>query len=214
MILKVCLLFAGRFAKLGIMTEKLLPIDFHYISWEKMHEMCFDLSEKIRKGDVSQPLVTEAVPLQYIVAISRGGLVVARILSDFLKLPIYNIAIESYEDIGRSKIPRMTQDLGSADIGGKNILLVDEICDTGKTFERAVEYLHGCHNAPASIASACLVLKSKSSFTPDFFCEKIDKWVIFPYEVRETVECLRDKMSQEEIVELGLPKEFVSWMYN
>ena len=110
-------------------------MQFYYISWQKMHEMCFELAEKIVG-------VSEVELLRHIVAISRGGLVVARILSDFLNLPIFNIAIESYEDIGKNKTPVITQDLGSADFKGKNILLVDEICDTGKTFERAVGYLN------------------------------------------------------------------------
>ena len=193
-------------------------MQFRYISWEKMHEMCWELAEKIVGGDFHiAPNKRDRyrnLSLQYIVAISRGGLVVARILSDFLNLPIYNIAIESYKTIGKNKEPVITQDLGSADINGKNILLIDEICDSGKTFERAVEYLHGCHSyAPVNITSVCLVLKSKSSFIPDFFCEKIDRWVIFPYEVRETVEALEDKMSKEEIVKLGLPKEIVGRFY-
>ncbi len=179
---------------------------FHFISWEKQHRMCFELTEKISK-DTDKP---EGLSLQKIVAISRGGLVVARILSDFLKLPIYNIAIESYEDVGKSKTPVITQDLGSADIAGKNILLVDEICDTGKTFECAVEYLIGIFRGKSlRMKTACLVLKSHSSFIPDYFCEKIDKWVIFPYEVRETVEQLKSKMSMDELVALGLPSDLV-----
>ena len=174
-----------------------------------MHSMCFELAEKInaekcRTGQCPVPAI--------IVAISRGGLVVARILSDFLKLPIYNIAMESYKTMGENKEPVITQDLGSADIKGKNILLVDEICDTGKTFERAVAYLNsaGRHgDRPLQIKSACLITKTRSSFIPDYFCAKIDKWVIFPYEVRETVEELKGKMTVDEMVEIGLPKNFI-----
>ncbi len=196
-------------------------MNFHFINWQKFEEMAEELAYVLHQ---------KGCKAEIIVAISRGGLVLARILSDFLKLPIYNIAIESYSEIGKNKEPVITQDLGSADIAGKNILLVDEICDTGKTFERAVGYLSGVvgeglttlpmgqvvrpvptdDHKTSIITTACLVLKSHSSFAPDFFVEKIDKWVIFPYEIRETVESLRDKMNKEQIIELGLPEKLVN----
>lgn len=66
----------------------------HFISWENFHTSSFELAKKIQ--DSGEKFDT-------IVAISRGGLVLARILSDFLKLGIYNIAIESYLDIDQKK---------------------------------------------------------------------------------------------------------------
>jgi uncharacterized protein len=191
--------------------------DLHFISWENFHTSSFQLAEKIRSSGEK---------FDTIVAISRGGLVLARILSDFLDLPIYNIAIESYVEINKAKEPKVTQDIGSADINNKKILLVDEICDSGKTFERAIEYLysigvsesltnHGEGEVePRSIHSACLVLKSHSSFQPDFYEDKIDKWVVFPYEVRETIAELKDKFTVEDFVNLGFDREIITKIFN
>jgi uncharacterized protein len=187
--------------------------DLHFISWENFHNSSFSLAEKIKQSGEK---------FDIIIAISRGGLVLARILSDFLDLPIYNISIESYVEINKAKEPRVTQDIGSADIKNKKILLVDEICDSGKTFERAVAYLysvgvsesltsHGEGEVePLQLKTACLVLKSHSSFAPDFYEEKIDKWVVFPYEVRETVEELRNKISSDDFVKLGFNEKLVN----
>lgn len=176
--------------------------ELHFFSWEDFHKYSFNLAKKITFSNLK---------LDMIVAISRGGLVLARILSDFLDLPIFNIAIESYADINESKEPRVTQDIGSAEIRGKKILLVDEICDSGKTFERAVAYLNSVE--PLQIKSACLVLKSKSTFTPAFYEKKIDKWVVFPYEVRETVESLRGKFNVSDFVKLGFDEKIVEEIY-
>jgi uncharacterized protein len=182
--------------------------DLHFISWDNFHTSSFQLAEKIKKSGEK---------FDIIIAISRGGLVLARILSDFLDLPIYNISIESYEEINKAKEPKVTQDIGSAEIKNKKILLVDEICDTGKTFERGVAYLFSVGNGldrSLQVKTACLVLKTHSTFKPDFHEEKIDKWVVFPYEVRETVADLRDKFKIEDFVKLGLNIKFVESLYN
>lgn len=178
--------------------------DLHFISWENFHTSSFELAKKIQNSGEK---------FDTIVAISRGGLVVARILSDFLKLGIYNIAIESYLDINQKKDPRVTQNIGSAEIAGKRILLVDEICDSGKTFKRAVEYLSSLASHPLQFKSACLVLKSHSSYAPDFHEVIIDKWVVFPYEVRETIEELKNKMSKDKFMSLGFDAKMVEEMY-
>lgn len=110
----------------------------------------------------------------------------------------------------------MTQNIGSAEIAGKRILLVDEICDSGKTFERALTYLNSAEeemSRPAAIKTACLVFKSKSLLKPDYYQDLIDKWVVFPYEVRETIEELKDKMSREKFVELGFDSKMVEELY-
>lgn len=182
--------------------------NLHYISWANFHESSFSLAEKIKNSGEK---------FDTIIAISRGGLVLARILSDFLNLPIYNISIESYTGINQHKEPKVTQEIESVDLNGKKILLVDEICDSGKTFERAVSYLSSVGVSQGKriyIKSACLILKSKSSFQPDFFEEKIDKWVVFPYEVRETIEALRDKFKIEDFIKLGFYEEMVKEIIN
>ena len=89
---------------------------FVFINWQKFHEISWELAGKIVGGDFYiAPNKRDrhrslSLQPQYIVAISRGGLALARILSDFLKLPIYNISIESYAEIGKSKTATSRQE--------------------------------------------------------------------------------------------------------
>lgn len=181
--------------------------DLHFISWSDFHVSAFSLAQKIQKDNEN---------FDIIIAISRGGLVLARILSDFLNLPIYNIAIESYTDINKHKEPQVTQEIESVDLHDKKILLVDEICDSGKTFERGVLYLKSVmadRDLALQLKTACLILKSHSSFCPDFYEKVIDKWVVFPYEIRETVEGLKDKFKIEDFVRLGFNSKLIEYFY-
>jgi len=181
---------------------------FHKISWEKFHHYCFCLAKTIIKAgeDIDQ-----------IVVISRGGLVIGRILSDFLSLPISLFTIQAYKEIGKQKKPQIIEKL-NAKISGKKILLVDEIVDTGNTLFLALSYLKKFK--PQKIKTAALFFKERAKVTPDFFLFKTTAWVIFPYEVKETVNDLcqiwgKQGISRKEIksrlLKIGLPKKQVEY---
>lgn len=151
-------------------------VPFTKISWSRFSADACELSKKIQKAHK---------PFTKIVAITRGGLVLARILSDLLRLPISHITIISYQDLKQTKEPMITE--GTTGITkDDDILLIDEIADSGKTFQRARAYLG---NFPYhSLHMVALYTKSHSNPQPDFAAETIDSWVIFPYEIRETYE--------------------------
>lgn len=171
-------------------------MEFEYLDWEQVQDLSFNLASTIQASKKKTDCI---------VAISRGGLIVARILSDFLALPIFNISIDSYLDIGQNKQPRLTQGINFS-LEKKNVLLVDEICDSGKTFFFGKQYLGFFQ--PAKIATATLILKTHSEFKPDFHAAIIDKWVIFPYEQRETYEELKNSFSDEKLVKIGLRAKY------
>lgn len=118
-----------------------------------------------------------------IVAISRGGLVAARIFSDLLNIPVSQITISSYENLKQEKEP-VIEEVPSRSFQKETILLVDEISETGKTFDRAIGYFK--HLPVKKIYTLAPYVKSKTPRMPDFWLEKIDAWIIFPYEIRET----------------------------
>lgn len=147
---------------------------FTKISWEKLEKDTIALSQKIQKTKIDE-----------IISISRGGMVVSRILSDLLKLPISHIAIESYADMKQKKEPIVTQ-VSTREFKGEIILLVDEVSDTGKTYECALLYLK---TLPISkVYAACPYIKPHTKFVPDFWIENLDNWIVFPYDIRETKE--------------------------
>ena len=119
-----------------------------------------------------------------IIAISRGGLVPARILSDSLNVPLlYTIRISFYSKVGiRKETPEVTQPL-DVDVGGQKLLVVDDISDSGKSLVLANEYLS--RFGPREIKTATIHFKPGSVFRPDFFCEETHSWVVYPWETEE-----------------------------
>lgn len=152
------------------------------VTWNEYHSLSLLLAEQILKSKK---------PIDEIVAIARGGLSLGLILTDFLQKPISTITIQSYTDIKKQGLVQITSKLGKP-IRGKNILLVDDIADSGKTFARAISYLGAFR--PTSITTAALFYKPHSSFKPDFFAKKTDRWILLPHEVTEWIKTFTEKM--------------------
>jgi len=183
---------------------------FEFVSWEKLHQACFKLAKKISH---------KKLQFDRIVCISRGGLVVARIFSDLLELPISNFTIVAYVTIGKTKTPKIVERL-AVSIKNERILLVDEIVDHSSTLKKAITYLKTF--SPKKITTVVPYIKSWSFPQPAFWQVKTDKWVIFPYEVRETIEQLveiwqKKGLSKQEIeknlIKLGFEIKMVKTIY-
>ena len=173
-------------------------MDFTKISWQDLEKDCIDLAAKIKDTKIDE-----------IISISRGGMVVSRILSDLLDLPISHIAIESYADMQQTKEPVVTQ-VSSREFKGETILLVDEVSDTGKTYERAMSYLQ---TLPISkVYTASPYIKPHTTFVPDFYVKSLDTWIVFPYDIRETKEAfVKEFGSREKAIEKMKELGFVEW---
>lgn len=155
-------------------------MEYLSFSWEDAEKATASLTEKINSSGFSPDII---------IAISRGGLVPARLLSDSLNVPVlYTIRIFFYSSVGvRMEKPEVTQPL-SADIKGKKILIVDDISDSGKSLELAEEHAKSLN--PAEIKTATIHYKPGSIFKPDFFVSTTEAWVVYPWEraefIRET----------------------------
>lgn len=171
-------------------------MEFTKISWEKLEKDCINLAQKINDTKIDE-----------IVSISRGGLVVSRLLSDLLKLPISHITIESYANLQQEKEPIVTQ-VSPREFKGETVLLIDDLSDSGKTFERGLLYLQ---ELPITkVYTAAPYYKSHTTHMPDFTVEKIDAWIVFPYEIRETTEDIIAALGEEKglakLQELRIPQ--------
>lgn len=151
--------------------------ELKFVTWPELHQMGFDLARRLQ---------TVRPETCTILSVARGGHVLARLLSDFLNLPIYSFSIQSYQDLQQHEL-KITQEL-SGDFKGKNVLLVDEIIDSGKTLVRALDYL-GAFEV-RSVTSVSLHVKPEAVLKSDFYSEETAKWVVYPYEVRETIQAL------------------------
>ncbi len=159
----------------------------HYlpISWVRYQTLAQKLAAAI---------LDQQKPFDQIIAISRGGLTLGHLLSDFLRIPISVIAIQSYTDIQTQGEVTIMGKLQTS-IAGKHILLVDDVSDSGKTFKRGVGYLKRCR--PASITTVAMFYKPRSIFRPDYFAGQTGKWILFPYEKAEMILLITKNLEKE-----------------
>lgn len=165
-------------------------------------------------SQLATQIKTESQPFDLIISINRGGSVISRILSDLLvDLPIMSFGMASYRGINQNQEISVTQEF-THNIFNKKVLLVDEICDTGQTFAQALKYLAPLQ--PQFIKTAALFVKPHSIFTPDFTTGSVSAWVVFPYDVRETLVNLAkfwladDKLKDQLIThfhQVGVPSD-------
>ena len=180
---------------------------FHTVSWSDLHTSTFKLAEKISKSGKR---------LSLIVAIARGGMTITQVLSDFLTLPVATFTISSYKDMQQKDLSDISFHVG-ARLENQDILLVDDISDTGKTFIRGTKYLKEL--GANSIITASLFIKPWTMYIPDFYHIQSDKWIILPYEVKETIDSIGLKMQKEgktkiqiqtKLKQIGIPKPFIN----
>ncbi|NCO89077.1 hypothetical protein AUK04_01570 [Candidatus Roizmanbacteria bacterium CG2_30_33_16] len=182
-------------------------MEYHLVNWEQLHDSTFKLAQKISKNKIKFDLI---------VSIARGGYCISHILSDLLSLPITSFTISSYRDLKQSSLPEITFKIENK-LHNKNILLVDDISDTGKTFIRGIKYLKSL--GAKHITTVSLFIKPWTKFTPDYYMHSVNKWIILPYETRETIESLNkifrkqkltNVQSIKRLTTIGLPLKFIN----
>jgi uncharacterized protein len=149
-------------------------------SWDRVYEMLIDIAFRIRSSGFKP---------DYIVGVSRGGWAPGRILSDLLEnAHTLNIKIEFYMGIGKTaRNPVVVQPLVE-DLTGKNVLVVDDVSDTGRSMKVAMDHMIG--KGAAGAKTATVYYKPQSIFKPDFFAESTSDWIIFPWERLEATKLL------------------------
>jgi len=186
-----------------------MEINYLKPTWEEYHELSQKLAEK---------LIIKEKPFDRIIGIARGGLTLGHIMSDFLRIPISMIAIQSYTDIKQQGQVTITGILHTS-IKTQRVILVDDVADTGKTLVRAESYLRSYQ--PESITTATLYFKPRSIFKPDYHIIETTKWILFPYEVTEMIILLSQKLVEEgktkteiqaELKKIGYSEDQISYV--
>lgn len=182
----------------------ILHIMYFTLSWNELHVYCCRLAQTIKKADFDP---------EVIVTVAKGGLTIAHIIACHLDLPVTSFTVSTYEGMQKRNEPVLT--LGAApEIANKRVLLLDDIADTGATLTFGIDYVR--QFSPAAIHTAALFLKPTSSIQPEYFAKEVTEWVIFPFEITETLDVYRklQETSPEEaerlkaaLERLDLPKE-------
>lgn len=162
------------------------PLPCELISWEAVYRLARRLALRIREAGL-QPEV--------VVAIARGGVVPARILCDFLSVyELLTLRVAHYTKGAQKKPEACIVTPLAGDIGGRRVLLVDDVSDTGDTLRIAVEQLRRA--APAALKTVVLHHKRTATYTPDLFADEVSswRWLIYPWAVIEDLSGFIEQM--------------------
>ena len=175
------------------------PEKYEAPDWNYIYELCIQVADQVRRSGYNPDLL---------VAISRGGWVPGRVLSDLLENPnIATIKVEYYVDIYKTRSkPEITQPL-PIDVRGKKILLVDDIADSGKSLKLVKEYL--TEQGATDVKICALYYKPWSILTPEFWARKTDAWICFPHEIFETMKKIYLKLEKESKTSGEIEKELL-----
>lgn len=152
-----------------------MPTKYLPLNWISYYSLVERLAFKI---------LGEKISIDKIVGISRCGLTLGHLLSDFLQKPVAILPMQSYLSIRKRRKPELLGRL-SMPIRNERVLLVDGISDSGHTLVEAIKYL--TREKPRSITTATLFYKPHSIFKPDFFVQETTDWILFPYESTEWI---------------------------
>ena len=127
-------------------------------------------------------IVKDGIKFDCIIAVARGGLTLAHRLAIKLDLKnVTSISASSYDkglkvsDVVISNKPVLDSDT-------KNILIVDDISDTGETFNTVVDIMKNTY-PDRVFKTASLYAFKDTNHTPDYFCEETSDWIIFPWDL-------------------------------
>jgi hypothetical protein len=152
-------------------------LEFEVPKWNQIYEMLLNLAEKIRKNNFKPDII---------VGVSRGGWPPARVMSDLLDNPnLANVRAEFYLGVAETKgEPTLTQPV-SMKIAGKKVLVVDEVADTGKSLKLVKEHI--IEKGATEVKIATVYYKPWSIVKPDYYERETSNWIVFPWEIKETV---------------------------
>ena len=152
-------------------------------TWDQIHSLVSGLARRV---------VADGTP-EVVVAIQRGGLVPGVILSHLLgirSLLSFNIRRTVHDGIAAPKSPPIAgANISFAELGGKDVLVVDDIAGSGVTLDVVRRTLLDCR--PRRLrTTVCVVNRTNwdvgQSTSPDdaitYVGEELRGWVVFPWE--------------------------------
>jgi hypothetical protein len=157
-----------------------LPENFKCVitNWDYIYRLCRKIAMDVRSSGYKPDVI---------VALARGGWFAGRVLCDFLNLSdLISLKIEHYTGTASAGSgPKIRYPVDENMVKGKNVLIVDDISDTGKSMMFAREYIS--KYSPREVRTATLQHLTCSQMKADYVGELLDEWawVVFPWNFME-----------------------------
>ncbi len=154
------------------MTATGADTDREILTWERFGDATRALAEQVADSGFRPDIV---------LAVARGGLTVAGALAYALSVKnCFAMNVEFYTGVDeRLDVPVvLPPTLDLVDIAGLNVLVADDVADTGLTLE-LVRGVIAAHVGDAR--AAVLYQKSRSVIDAEYVWRHTDRWINFPW---------------------------------
>ena len=120
----------------------------------------------------------------YIVGVKRGGLIPAIKLSHIFDKPLIMMSCQLRDSKDKKVRLYEVEEIPN----DKNILIVDDICDSGITLSQIILKFYTNGFSIDNIKTCSLIYNTSQKFIVDYYTHEIDRlkdnrWIIFPWEV-------------------------------
>jgi hypoxanthine phosphoribosyltransferase len=142
-----------------------------HIGWDDLDSLVGELAAQI--GD----------RFDVMLVITRGGMVPAGMLAYQLGIRTILVApVVAYDDVGTMHEQPVVLGFPGADqLAGHDVLVVDEVWETGNTITAVVERVRAAGGRPVTAVLHYKPSRSRTDLTPDHFVHETDRWVVYPY---------------------------------
>lgn len=133
--------------------------------------------------DIEQQLRYTGWTPDYIVGVKRGGLIPAIRLSHIFNKPLIMMSCQLRDSTDKQvrlyEVEEISKD--------KNVLIVDDICDSGITLSQIILQFYSNGFSIDNIKTCSLIYNTSQKFVVDYYAKEIDRnndnrWIIFPWE--------------------------------
>lgn len=142
------------------------------LTWNLFGQASRDLADAVRASGFRPDLV---------IAVARGGLIPAGAIAYALGVKAAGtLNIEFYTDIEETLPEPVVLEplLDTGALVGKQLLVVDDVVDSGKTLALVVELLQP---HASQIRSAVIYTKPTTIIQPEYSWKATDRWINFPW---------------------------------
>ena len=137
---------------------------------------------------LAEQVVADGFRPDFILGISRGGLLVAGALAYPLGVKnTFTMSVEFYTGVDeRLDMPMILPPVPSlVDLHEARVLVADDVADTGQTLVLVRDFLEG---KVAEVRMAVLYEKPRSTVRCEYVWERTDRWIVFPWSADDPVE--------------------------
>ena len=142
-------------------------MNYKFVSWGRHEAICYSIIDK---------MVSDGYKPDCIIGLLRGGVIPARIFSDYFDiiLDFYAIDVKSTNGVNKYMSEAVVREFNIKNFHCKNILVIDDIWDTGKTMNAILKELKG-----EKVTTATLYWKNFAVGRPSYYemTEESNEWI-------------------------------------